>query len=409
MQLNKQLALLAVTAGVSPLLNATSSDEIGIKHTFYQENSDRMKINFTTANITADIGADYTINLSLSHDSMSGGTPVWDSISGASSGVTDDAHSGASPCIDENGLYICKETRDGAILGDGHTDMSDFVYRNVDMDDKRTAGAFSVTKRTQSRDEITLGASYSKESDFKSMDGSFSYLYNLDASRNKSILAGISYQYNDAEHYDGWDDFNNISGEIGYTQVFTKDTLASFNIFGARQKGNLDGQYQTIIRYFDVALEGDSYFKYYRTYDKRPDERNSYGFSAKVVSKVLPKLTLNGGYRLYKDDWGILSHTLKAGAYVNITKNIAFAPFVRYYSQSDAVFYKDYDADNFTFSEDSYGSNDERLGDFDSVTLGAGLIVNITKDLSVDVHFTHQSQTNDLKFYYVSAGINYSF
>lgn len=409
MQLNRQLALLAITAGVAPTLYAANSDEAGIKYTYYQENDDRMQIDFVTASIKKDIGADYTINLNLSYDSISGGTPIWDSVSGASSGVTDDSVTGASRCVDENGLYVCKDTRDSGLVGDGQKDMSDFTYRNVDIEDTRKAATFSLTKRTERRDEITLGASYSKEEDFQSIEGSFSYLYNLDNTRNRSITAGVSYQSNRAEHDDGWKDFYVLNGEIGYTQVFTKNTLASFNIFGIRQSGTLSNPYQRIIRYFNVALEGDPYFKYYRAKEKRPDERNALGFSTKIVSKVLPKLTLNGGYRIYKDDWGILSHTLSTGAYINLNKHFALAPFARYYTQSNAVFYKEHDTANFTFSENSYGSNDERLGDYNTITFGIGLIGNITKDLSANIYYMHQTQSNDLEIDYVSAGVNYSF
>lgn len=409
MQLNKQLALLAFSVGITPLLQAANTDNVGFKYTYYQENDDRMNIKYGSIDVKKDIGADYSLNLNLKYDSISGGTPIWDSISGASSGITSDTASGASNCVDRNGLYTCKDTRSSGAVGDGQKDMSDFVYRNVDIEDTRKAVNFSLTKRTERRDEITFGTAYSKEGDFKSIEGSLSYLYNLDSSRNKSLIIGASYQSNEAKHDEGWKDFYVLNGEIGYTQVFTKNTLASVNLFGIKQSGTLSNPYQRVIRYFDVSLEDEPIFKYYRAKEKRPDERKALGVSGKIVSKVLPKLTLHGGYRLYKDDWGILSHTLSTTAYINITKHITLAPLLRYYTQSKAVFYKKHDASNFTFNENSYASNDERLGSYHTFTYGLGVIGKISKNFSANLHYVHQTQSTDLKINYVSLGINYSF
>lgn len=409
MQLNKQLALLSVAVGITPLLNAASSDEVGLKHTYYKENNNRMRIDFTNANFKYDIGADYTLNINLGYDSISGGTPIWDSVSGASGGVTDDSVSGASQCVDSAGRYICKDTRGSGVVGDGQKDMSDFVYRNVQIKDKRKALNLSLTKRTSRRDEITVGTSYSKEEDFKSLEGSLSYLYNLDTTRNRSINVGLSYQANSALHDEGWKNFYIINAQLGYTHIFTKNTLANFNIFGIKQSGTLSNPYQRIIRYFDVSLDGDPYFKYFRAKEKRPDERKALGASAKFVTALASNVTLNGNYRLYKDDWGILSHTFGTSLHVNMTKRFSLVPFLRYYTQSDAVFYKKHDSQNFTFSENSYGSNDERLGKYNTFTYGLGIVGKITDDLSANIYYMHQNQSTDLKIDFVSLGIKYSF
>ncbi len=408
MQLNKKLALFSVVAGITPLLNASAGDEVGIKHTYYQESDDRIKVNYTNANFKYDIGADYTFNLNLGYDALSGGTPIWDSISGASSSTKEDSSSGASPCI-EDGDYICKDTRSTNVIGDGQKDMSDFAYRNVYMKDTRTSASISLTKRTASRDEINVGFSYSKESDFKSIDGSFSYLYNLDSTRNKSITAGVSYQYNQAKHSVDWKDFKIINTQIGYTQVFSKDFVASVSIFGILQDGELSNPYQRVIRYFDVSIDDEPYFKYYRANEKKPNTRKALGLSTKLVKEVTTNTALHGSYRLYKDDWGVLSNTLELSLQADITKRFSLVPFMRYYNQSKAVFYKSCDEKNFTFSQDSYATNDERLGDLTTFTYGLGAILNITKQLSANVSFHHQDQSNDLKMNYLSFGFNYHF
>lgn len=410
MQLNKKLALLAVTASITPMLFADGSDKASTKFTYYKENNDRITVKYGGADITKDIGADYTISLGLSYDAISGGTPIWDSISGASSGVQSDDVTGASECISASGSYICQNTRDEGLIGDGQKDMSDFAYRNVRIEDDRKAATFSLTKRTPSRDEISFGVSYSTESDFRSTEGSLSYLYNIDTTRNKTISAGISYQVNKAKHDSEWKDFYVLSGEVGYTQIFTKHTLANFNVFGSRQSGVLDNPYQRVIRYFNVAREGnDDHYKYYRAKEKRPDFKKAFGSSAKLVTKIMPKVDLHAGYRIYKDSWGILSHTLSTSAYIDINKYITIQPLLRYYTQSNAVFYKSHKASDVTFSQHSYASNDERLGSYHTMTYGLGLIGKISKNFSTNLHYVYQDQSNGLKINYASLGIDYKF
>ncbi len=409
MQLNKKLAVLSVVAGITPLLNASAGDEIAIKHTYYQESDNRIKVNYTNSSFKYDIGADYTFNLNLGYDSLSGGTPIWDSISGASNNLKDDSSSGASPCIDDMDEYICKSTRGENIFGNGKKNMSDFAYRNVYMEDTRTSANASLTKRTASRDEISIGLNYSKESDFKSMNGSFSYLYNFDSTRNRSISAGISYQYNQAKHRYDWKNFKTINTQIGYTQVFSKDFLASVSLFGIFQNGNLNNPYQRVVRYFDVSLGDKPYFKYFLSSEKKPDNRKAYGLSAKVVKEVFDKTALHGSYRLYGDNWGINSHTFEVSLHADVSKRFSLVPFVRYYDQTHANFYKPYNTKDFTFSKDSYATNDERLSDLSTITYGLGVIGKINKSLSANAYFTHQSQNNNLNMNYVSFGLNYHF
>lgn len=404
MQLNKKLAILAITT-TAITLNA-ASDEVSYKFNTYKESDDRIKVKYHTFDVKKDFGADYSLSLSLSHDTITGGTPAWDSISGGSKytgKLSDDAN-----CI-SGGKNICKDTSNLGILNSGKLDMSDYNYRNINMEDKRKAGSISLTKRTQSRDEIGLGLSYSKEEDFRSIEGSFSYLYNLNASRNRSLSFGVSYQSNEAKFANGWKDFYIINSEIGYTHVFTKNTLASFSVFGIKQSGELSNPYQRVIRYFDALEDNSGYYKYFIANEKRPDEKFSYGFSTKVVSQMLNFLVLHANYRLYQDNWGITSHTIATQAYIDLGKYITIVPFLRYYHQSEANFYKAYNAKDFTFNATDYASNDKRLSSFNTKTAGLGIIGKVTKNFSLNAYYTMQKQSTDLDIKYFSVGFKYKF
>lgn len=415
MQLNKKLIPLAVAAlsVTTPIvLNAASSDEVSFKQMHYTESDDRIDIDYSVLDFKKEIGTDYSLSVSLSYDSISGGTPIWDSISGASSVETNDDISSASPCIDTNGRYICKDTRSDDILGDGHADMSDYIYRNVEIEDVRKAASISLTKRTARRDEISFGTAYSKEGDFKSIEGSLSYLYNIDASRNSSIAIGASYQDNSAYHYldNEWKDFHIFNSQIGYTHIFTKNTVGQINYFYIRQSGVLSNPYQTIIRKFNVAEEdNDVWYKYYRAKEKRPDEKNSAGMTLDLVSKVHKNVSLHGDYRLYKDDWGILSQTLTTNAYIDLSNGFTLVPLIRYYRQNAASFYKAHDSVDYTFNETNYGSADERLSKFHALAISIGLEKKFTDALSCNIHYAQEKQSFGLSMKWVSVGLNYSF
>ncbi len=414
MQLNKKLIPIVVASTVcSPLvLNASGEDEISFKQMRYTENNDRININYSVLDFKKEFGTDYSFSASLSYDAISGGTPIWDSISGASSQKINDSDSGASPCLNERKEYICKDTRESDFIGDGRADMNDFIYRNVEVDDTRVALSTSLTKRTSRRDEINVGFAYSQEEDFKSLEGSFSYLYNLDSSRNSSISAGVAYQANSAHHYleDRWKDFNIINTQIGYTHTFTKYTVGQINYFYIKQSGVLSNPYQTIIRKFNVSKDLNSdYYKYYRSKEKRPDEKNSAGVTLDLVSKVHKNVSLHGDYRFYSDDWGVSSHTITTNAFIDLGMGFTLVPLIRYYTQSAAVFYKDHKAKDFTFNESDYGSADERLGQFHGLAYSLGLEKKFTKNLNASFHYAREKQSFGLKMDWVSLGLNYSF
>jgi hypothetical protein len=411
MQLKKislPLTVLATTS-VPTILHAGSTDSISLTQMKYVEDDDRIEIDFTLLDFKKDFGTDYSLGVSLSYDAISGGTPVWDSVSGGSSVQTSDTTSGASPCIDSTGKYICKDTRTKNIVGDGQVTQDDHVYRNIDIVDTRKAASTNLTIRTKSRDEISLGLAYSEEEDFASKEASLGYLYNLDSSRNRTIAAGISYQANDAYFYrtDDWKNFNIVNFQIGYTQVFTKKTVGQINIFGIKQRGVLTNPYKIIVRKFDVSLTNVPYYKYYLSTEKRPDEKNSAGITANLVSKVLPNVSLQGYYRFYNDSWGVVSNTVTVNGYLDFGDGWTLSPLIRYYQQEKANFYKGPKDTDYTFNETDYGSADARLSAFDSVTYNIGLKKKIKKGLKVKGFVASQYQSYGLQMTWVHIGVVY--
>lgn len=411
MQLVKKLALpLTVIATTSSptILYAISTDSISFTQMHYEENDDRIGVDFNVWDIKKDFGTDYSLGVNLSYDAISGGTPVWDSLTGGSTVAESDVISGASPCI-SNDEYICKDTYENdQLIGNGGATPGDYVYRNVEIKDTRKAISTSFTIRTASRDEISLGAAYSVEEDFASKEVSVGYLYNMDRSRNNTIAVGVSYQANDAYHYreDIWKDFNIVNFQIGYTHTVSKKTVAQLNFFTIRQNGELSNPYQTIIRKVEVSKEGDpTYSKFYLAKEKRPDVKSSSGITADISSKVLDNVALHGYYRLYNDNWGVVSHTVTMNAYIDMGNKWTLAPLVRYYKQTGSDFYKDHKTSDNIFNETDYGSADERLSEFDSITYSLGLEKEIKKGIKVKGAYVNSYQSFDLQMNWLYAGV----
>ena len=404
---SKKLPILisaAATAVVS-LGHAGSSDTVSLNHEYYNESDDRIRVDYTILDIKKDFGTDWSVSASFSIDEITGGTPIWDSISNP------------SPCTDEEGNYICddKEKRPGNLIGAPQNDLKDFVYRNIEMQDTRKAGNISLTYRTPSRNEWSFGAAYSEESDFKSKEASIGFLGYLDETKNNSVSAGLSIQKNESFFYfdEEWKDMNIVSAEISYTQIFNAKTLGQVTLFGTVQSKALTNPYQTVIRRVNVLEDEpglDPVYKFYRAREIRPDKKNILGVSFNFVSEVQDDIKIHAHYRLYKDDWDIMSHTLDFKMYYNITDKIVLAPSIRYYNQSAANFFKGHTDKDFIFSEkDSFASSDDRLGDFHSTTYALGIESKLTDKWDINMHGAWQKTSYDLKSYWVSLGVKYAF
>jgi hypothetical protein len=400
MQLNKKLTTILLAA-TPLLLQAGSGSEINFKQMQYSENDDRISVDYSLFDIKEEIGADYTLGVSFTFDTISGGTPIWvDSYSGASGVASSDGK-----------IHVYKQQDNGTYLDYGGYNhdtgsaktVANYKYENIEVEDERRAITANLTKRTASRDEINFGSSFSKEQDFESKEISLGYLYNLDSTRNRSISIGASYQVNEAYHimYDDWEDFHIINTQIGYTHTFSKYTVGQINGFMIKQSGVLSNGYQTILRNFSGEL--------WRAVEDRPDEKLSYGLSANLVSRIYDDISLHTDYRLYNDDWGITSNTFGAGIIFDLPYGWSVNPMARYYTQTAADFYKQYDSSDNIFNETEYGSSDERLGNYHGITYSLVLNKEITKKISINTQAATQKQSNGLEMQWLAIGLGFSF
>ena len=112
----------------------------------------------------------------------------------------------------------------------------------------------------------------------------------------------------------------------------------------------------------------------YKLRDVRPDKRLEWAIAARY-RRFLDRAdaALHTDYRYYFDDWGVDSHTVHASWYQNVGTFFQVVPNVRYYTQSEAEFYRS--VDDFRLPPDTSQSSDFRLSAYGAFTLGLKGIV----------------------------------
>ena len=380
MQLRHSLLLCALLA-----LPSMAEDYISVQFMGYDENSGETTISTPSIEINKDFGSDYTLNLTLIHDSVSGASPTWY-----------DAFSGASAKLPEGVVY-----------------QHDITYGAINYEDKRKAVGVALTKRFASRDELTTGINYSDENDYTSKEVSFEYLHYLDPSKNRSITFGSSYQKNDVSIYcslgnsvcDGISgaseivkDLDVISSEIGFTQIIDKTSLFKTSLFYIHEDGYLSNPYMRVVRDYNTEVK--------ITEENKPQKRTAYGITLNYTKALTEKLSSITNYRFYDDDWDISSHTLESELNYTINSRWSIGTGLRYYTQAKAEFYngkKDY------FTDQKYASSDQRVSDFEAVDYKLNLAYKLTKQVKVTMDMAYYNQPDWFDAIYYAVGIRYSY
>jgi len=413
----KCLKLLVIGSAVTVPMISLAENKVAVQAQYYQENDDRIEVQDGKLLFEHDFGTDHTINMEYDWDSISGASPTWDSVSGASQTENSDAVSGPSPCIDEDGNYydLCRDTREkDQLLGDGHKQLDDFDYKNIKLSDKRDAISFLYTFRTpKRRNELNLGASYSKESDFENTGVSADYLMYMDHTKNRSLSVGASFMNNDVYDYleNKWESFDLVNAEIGFTQVINARAVGKVSLFYLEEDGHLSNPYFNVVRLINVMLEPSdpAHLKYYLARDSRPNNREAGGFAAQYSQALQPELAVQLSYRYYQDSWSVQSHTLEGRAFYDINEKFRIGPILRLYDQSAANFFKAHDASNNVFGEEGYASVDHRLGKYNSWTTQLRMDYRQSRATVWNVASGYQSQSSGLEFMWINFGIQYHY
>jgi hypothetical protein len=145
----------------------------------------------------------------------------------------------------------------------------------------------------------------------------------------------------------------------GVTQLLTTRWLASLNFEAISDDGYLGSPYR-VARVFGATVP-----------ERNPRTRTSRAIKLSAVGDIGERQAVHGEYRYFFDTWDIKAHTLEGGYSRYFGPDWLADGFVRYYTQSAALFY----ADNAT-GESLYLSRNRQLSTYDTLGFGAKLTYN---------------------------------
>lgn len=240
------------------------------------------------------------------------------------------------------------------------------------LTDERNAADLGVTRYFDGA-ALTLGANYSKESDYVGRGVSARYAFSSD-DRNTTWTIGGSLGRdsvrpnnriveNESKRRSEW--------LAGVSRVLTPLDVVQVNIGQGRSSGYLSDPY--------------------KTFDERPRTRRQDTLSVRWNHAVEPfDAALRTSWRHTRDTWGIRSHTLTAEWVQPVAGAWTVTPALRLYTQNAARFYVDADGDfDSPFPpnppEDAiHYSEDQRLSAFGAVTVGLKVARQLAGGWSVD-------------------------
>lgn len=250
--------------------------------------------------------------------------------------------------------------------------------------DLRHAGELSVT-RYFSRSTLSLGTSYSQESDYISRGISLNGTWSTE-SKNTTLSFGTAYNSDtvdlnkpnvvDSKQSDTPGRKRVVSGLFGVTQVLSQNDIMQVTA---------------------TYTHGDGYYTDpYKDPDVRPDKRRMFTFMTRWNHHFDgPNGTARLSYRYYTDTFGIKAHTFEAEYVQPLAHGWEITPLVRYYSQSAASFYVPTGNDPLQPTPTDgmeYYSEDQRLSAFGEFSYGIKVSKELGRSWLADVKFEHSEQ-----------------
>jgi uncharacterized protein DUF3570 len=295
----------------------------------WQPGASRMSVRSPSLYALVPVSATMTVEGSVTHDTMSGASPLFhDTLSGASGlGVTD----------------------------------------------YRTAGDVKVTKYLNGQ-AFAVGAALSSERDYESRAASLEWqLWSDDRNRTYAVGFGAA--------RDRIDSANGIAAgkrretydyRIGVTQVLRPDAVVESSLAWSDGRGYYSDPYKLL--------------------DTRPDRRRIFAWLTRY-NQYVPSIdgTARIVYRYLRDSFGDRSHMLEASWIQSLPAGFTLTPTLRYYTQGAADFYRDPPFPQGLVPGEPYTA-DTRLAAYGAITAGVRLAKAFAGGVTVDaaVNFYRQ-------------------
>ncbi len=181
--------------------------------------------------------------------------------------------------------------------------------------------------------EVGLGLTRSVENDWLSYSPQASFAIDF-AQRNTRLTAGYGLSHSQVGRAgDPAFDERLIAHtvELGLTQVLDERSLLSVAWTMQRSDGFHSSPYR-----FVTTSGGDA-----TTLERHPDVRHRQALTATALHQFARRFAIEGSYRLYLDDWGMVSHTGIAALRMELSEAWSARLRVRAYTQSAVEFWQE--------------------------------------------------------------------
>lgn len=143
---------------------------------------------------------------------------------------------------------------------------------------------------------------------------------------------------------------------VGVTQILTPKWLASVNLEAIADTGYLGNTYR-VARVFGAAVP-----------ERHPRTRSSRAVKFRAIGNLGGRDAVRAEYRYFWDTWDIKAHTVEGGYSRYLGESFLADAYVRYYTQTAALFYSDN-----AQGETTYVSRNRQLSSFDNLVVGGKL------------------------------------
>jgi hypothetical protein len=244
--------------------------------------------------------------------------------------------------------------------------------------DLRQEGTFGVGKTLKS---WTIGGDYiySHENDYLS--------HNFDASLsrrfadNDTTLGLAAHVSLDRVGRSGDINFHRAltaaSVDFTWTQVWTPRLVAQLTLHHETDEGFQTSPYRLVPIYGDPSGMNPPVFWLPET---DPGSRNREAIGLVASQHILTDSALQGEYRFYFDDWGVVSHTIGATYRVNLSPRLELRFRERFYTQLSALFYRAV----YTGPE-KYMAMDRELSNLWSNLVGGKVTYKLRSDIAAEL------------------------
>ncbi|WP_165831329.1 DUF3570 domain-containing protein [Abyssibacter profundi] len=238
------------------------------------------------------------------------------------------------------------------------------VMSGATIDDARTDILLSLSRYNEAGRRVSLSLGQSTENDYESHnlgleveweDADKMTAYTLGGGVSSDRITPTDAQTRFPSRPDD-EDKQSMTVLGGISQILGPKTVIQTALSVSYLDGYLSDPYKL------VSVEDDL------RQDARPDGRWTAAWTTRLRRRYAGVgATAHLDYRLYGDDWNVVSHTLSLAWYQGVGERLTLTPSLRYYSQSQAFFYQPFFRAR---RDDNLYSSDYRLSPYGAVTLG---------------------------------------